>query len=88
MIKNGDIINVDVQKRRIDVLVSDEEMEARKKSWTAPPYKANRGALYKVCGLKLLEGKMVDVTLYWSRYISIHIHEYYSLVLLFSVYTI
>lgn len=73
MIKNGDIINVDVQKRRIDALVSDEEMEARRKQWTAPPYKANQGALYKVCGLKVLEGKKVALTLWRSRYISIHV---------------
>jgi len=45
LIKNGDTINVDVQNRRIDVLVSDEEMEARRKKWIAPPYKANQGAL-------------------------------------------
>ncbi|XP_061337587.1 dihydroxy-acid dehydratase, chloroplastic isoform X2 [Gastrolobium bilobum] len=47
LIQNGDIINVDVQKKRIDVLVTDEEMEARRKKWTAPPYKANQGVLYK-----------------------------------------
>ncbi|KAJ1428768.1 Xylanase inhibitor, C-terminal [Sesbania bispinosa] len=47
LIQNGDVINVDIQKRRIDVLVPDEEMKARRKNWTAPPYKANQGALYK-----------------------------------------
>jgi len=73
LIKNGDVINVDIQKRRIDVLVSDEEMEARRKNWTAPPYKAKQGALYKVCGLKLLEGKKVALTLWRSLYISVHV---------------
>ena len=48
MIQNGDVINIDVQKRRIDVMVTDEEMEARRKKWTAPPSKANQGVLYKV----------------------------------------
>ncbi|KAK4266397.1 hypothetical protein QN277_027328 [Acacia crassicarpa] len=47
LVQNGDIINIDVQKRRIDVLVSDDEMEARRKKWTTPPYKANQGVLYK-----------------------------------------
>ncbi|XP_004486142.1 dihydroxy-acid dehydratase, chloroplastic [Cicer arietinum] len=47
LIQNGDIINVDIQNKRIDTLVSDEEMQARRKIWTAPPYKANQGALYK-----------------------------------------
>lgn len=50
MIENGDIINVDVEKRRIDVQITDEEMEQRRKKWTPPAYKANRGVLYKVCG--------------------------------------
>ena len=48
LIQNGDVINIDVQNRRIDVLVSDEEMEARRKKWTTPAYKANQGVLYKV----------------------------------------
>ncbi|XP_062166178.1 dihydroxy-acid dehydratase, chloroplastic [Alnus glutinosa] len=47
LIENGDIINVDVEKRRIDVLITDEEMEQRRKKWTPPAYKANRGVLYK-----------------------------------------
>ncbi|AES67322.1 putative dihydroxy-acid dehydratase [Medicago truncatula] len=47
LVQNGDVINVDVKNKRIDVIVSDEEMEARKKKWSAPPYKANQGVLYK-----------------------------------------
>ncbi|CAL0301185.1 unnamed protein product [Lupinus luteus] len=47
LIQNGDVINIDCQKRRIDVLLTDEELEARRKRWSAPPYKATRGVLYK-----------------------------------------
>lgn len=47
LIENGDIITVDVEKRRLDVQLTDQEMDARRKNWTAPPYKANRGILYK-----------------------------------------
>ncbi|KAE8125206.1 hypothetical protein FH972_020039 [Carpinus fangiana] len=47
LIENGDIIDVDVEKRRIDVQLTDEEMELRRKKWTPPAYKANRGVLYK-----------------------------------------
>lgn len=47
LVQNGDVINVDVKNKRIDVIVSDEEMEAWKKKWSAPPYKANQGVLYK-----------------------------------------
>ncbi|KAJ7959716.1 Dihydroxy-acid dehydratase [Quillaja saponaria] len=47
LIQNGEIINIDVQKRRIDVLLSDDEMDERKKKWTPSAYKANQGVLYK-----------------------------------------
>ncbi|KAK4585796.1 hypothetical protein RGQ29_023130 [Quercus rubra] len=47
LIENGDIISIDVQKRRIDVEITDEEMERRRKTWTPPAFKANRGVLYK-----------------------------------------
>ncbi|XP_061997067.1 dihydroxy-acid dehydratase, chloroplastic [Rosa rugosa] len=47
LIENGDIITVDVEKRRLDVQLTDQEMDTRRKNWVAPPYKANRGILYK-----------------------------------------
>jgi dihydroxy-acid dehydratase len=50
LIENGDIIDVDVEKRRIAVQLTNEEMELRRKEWTSPAYKANRGVLYKVSG--------------------------------------
>ncbi|KAJ6934232.1 hypothetical protein NC651_009314 [Populus alba x Populus x berolinensis] len=47
LIRNGDVINVDVRERRIDVQLTDSELEERRKNWTPPPYKATRGVLYK-----------------------------------------
>ncbi|XP_057540360.1 dihydroxy-acid dehydratase, chloroplastic [Amaranthus tricolor] len=47
LVQNGDMITIDVQKKRMDVQLTDEEMAERKRNWTAPPYKANRGVLYK-----------------------------------------
>uniref|UniRef100_A0A2N9HBA6 dihydroxy-acid dehydratase n=1 Tax=Fagus sylvatica TaxID=28930 RepID=A0A2N9HBA6_FAGSY len=47
LIKNGDIINVDVQNRRIDVQITDEEMAQRRMNWVPPAYKAKRGVLFK-----------------------------------------
>lgn len=47
LIENGDIITIDVQKRRMDVQLTDEEMNERRKKWSPPPYKANQGVLYK-----------------------------------------
>ncbi|PWA65364.1 dihydroxy-acid dehydratase [Artemisia annua] len=47
LIENGDIITIDISKRRMDVQLTDKELDERRKSWTAPPYKADRGVLYK-----------------------------------------
>lgn len=43
LVRSGDRIELDVPGRRIDVLISDEEMAARKAAWQAPPPKFERG---------------------------------------------
>ncbi|MDZ7804062.1 dihydroxy-acid dehydratase [Thiohalophilus sp.] len=47
LIENGDVITIDAETRRLDVDVSDEEMERRRKKWVMPPYVASRGTLFK-----------------------------------------
>jgi dihydroxy-acid dehydratase len=47
LVLNGDRITIDAVNNTITVQVSDEELAARRKNWTAPPYKAIRGTLYK-----------------------------------------
>jgi dihydroxy-acid dehydratase len=47
LLVDGDQITIDAERNRIDVAVSDEELARRKAAWTAPPYKATRGTLYK-----------------------------------------
>jgi dihydroxy-acid dehydratase len=47
LIRNGDVISIDAEKNRIDVQVSEEDMAARRRAWSAPPYKVTRGILYK-----------------------------------------
>jgi dihydroxy-acid dehydratase len=47
LVENGDAITIDAGTNSITVDVSDEEMTARRKAWTAPPYEATRGTLYK-----------------------------------------
>ena len=37
LVKNGDEIEINVDERRIELLVSDEDLEARRKEWRAPP---------------------------------------------------
>lgn len=43
LVKTGDVIRVDVPNRSIDMLVSDEELAARRAAWTPPEPKATRG---------------------------------------------
>ncbi|KAL5725350.1 dihydroxy-acid dehydratase [Ranunculus cassubicifolius] len=47
LIENDDFITIDVQKRSMDVMLTDEEIAERRNKWTPPPYKATRGVLYK-----------------------------------------
>lgn len=47
LIQNGDRITIDAEHNRIDVTVSDAEMECRRAQWRMPPYKVSRGTLYK-----------------------------------------
>ncbi len=47
LVQTGDEITINSQKGEIDMDVSAEELEKRRAAWTQPPYKANRGTLYK-----------------------------------------
>ncbi len=43
LVRDGDVIALDVSARTIDVLISEEEMARRKAAWIAPKSKFNRG---------------------------------------------
>jgi len=47
MINDGDIITIDISKNRIDVELSDEEIENRRKDWKRPENKLRPGILRK-----------------------------------------
>ncbi|MEQ8471340.1 MAG: dihydroxy-acid dehydratase [Marinoscillum sp.] len=47
LIKNGDIIRIDATNNKLEVLIPDEEMGARRKAWKQPAYKATKGVLKK-----------------------------------------
>ncbi|CAH1453016.1 unnamed protein product [Lactuca virosa] len=47
LVKNGDVITIDISKRRMDVDLTEKELDERRKAWKAPAYKAERGVLYK-----------------------------------------
>jgi dihydroxy-acid dehydratase len=47
LVRNGDKIRIDAARNSISVDLSEKELTTRRKAWTAPPYKVNRGTLYK-----------------------------------------
>jgi dihydroxy-acid dehydratase len=47
LVQDGDRITIDAEQNRLDVAVSDGELSQRRAAWTPPPYKADRGTLYK-----------------------------------------
>jgi dihydroxy-acid dehydratase len=47
LVRDGDQVTIDAEKRMLDVALSDAELKNRRSAWKAPPYKAARGTLYK-----------------------------------------
>jgi dihydroxy-acid dehydratase len=49
LVRTGDVIELDVPGRRLDVALSSEEFARRRAAWTAPPPRFPRsyGALYE-----------------------------------------
>jgi dihydroxy-acid dehydratase len=45
VVKEGDMIDIDIRNETIRLLVSDQELEERMQHWVAPQTKANRGYL-------------------------------------------
>ncbi|MDO3444024.1 L-arabinonate dehydratase [Agrobacterium sp. V1] len=46
LLKSGDIVRLDLPQRRLDMLVSDEELASRRAAWQAPPPRYERGYGY------------------------------------------
>ena len=42
-VQDGDLIELDIPKRKLDLLVSGEEMARRRRAWKAPPPRYSRG---------------------------------------------
>lgn len=51
LVKEGDVINIDIPNGVLEVLISDEEMAARKAAWTAPEPKIKKGYLSRYARL-------------------------------------
>ena len=51
LVENGDVIRMNVETRELTVLVSDEEIEKRRKNWTEPAPRYQRGVMAKYAHL-------------------------------------
>ncbi len=51
LLQEGDKILIDVDHRRLDVMLDNEELEKRRKKWKAPPIKYQSGVLAKYAKL-------------------------------------
>jgi dihydroxy-acid dehydratase len=47
LVQDGDLVTIDARMHTIDIAVGEEQMAARRDAWTAPPFQATRGTLYK-----------------------------------------
>jgi len=47
LVEDGDIISIDVSANSIDVILSEDEIEKRRRSWIEPAPKHKKGILYK-----------------------------------------
>mgnify|MGYP001044774156 FL=1 len=51
LIENGDIIEIDIPNRTLNVKLSDEELAERRKNWVCPPPKVKSGYLARYAAL-------------------------------------
>ncbi len=51
LVKEGDIVEIDIPNSKMDVKVSDEEMAERKKDWKTPAPKVTKGYLAKYASM-------------------------------------
>ncbi|MDX6765267.1 MAG: dihydroxy-acid dehydratase [Candidatus Methylacidiphilales bacterium] len=67
LVKTGDTITIDAQKRRLDVAVSAAELKRRAKAWKKPKPRYTRGVLAKFAHLctSASEGAVTDGDLKW-----------------------
>jgi dihydroxy-acid dehydratase len=62
LVRDGDVIAIDAETKTLSVDISDAELEQRRQAWTMPPYKAERGTLFKYiqCVKHASEGCVTD----------------------------
>jgi len=62
LVRDGDLIAIDADAKTLSVDISDAEMQQRREQWSMPPYKAQRGTLFKYiqCVKDASEGCVTD----------------------------
>jgi dihydroxy-acid dehydratase len=62
LVENGDVIELDVENRRLELCISDAELEARRAAWVQPPVRHERGwgKLYAERVLQPDQGSSLD----------------------------
>ena len=65
LVKDGDTITIDAEKRRLDLIVSAAELKRRRAKWTAPKPRYTRGVLakYRAQVATASEGAVTDAKL-------------------------
>ncbi len=61
LVRNGDVVEIDVAKRRIHLHVSDAELAKRRKAWKPLPPHSDRGWVKLYCDTVLQADKGVDL---------------------------
>ena len=61
LVENGDVIELDVAKRKLVLHVSDEELARRKRRWKPPKPHADRGWVQLYCKTVLQADQGVDL---------------------------
>ena len=51
LLRDGDIIRIDIPGKRMDVIISDDELEARRRKWTEPEPRVSEGYLVRYARL-------------------------------------
>jgi len=62
LLQDGDAITIDAECNTLDVALGESELNRRRSEWTMPPYKAERGTLFKYirCVRDASEGCVTD----------------------------
>jgi dihydroxy-acid dehydratase len=61
LVKNGDIVEIDVAARKLHLHISEAELAARKAQWRAPPPHSDRGWVKLYCDTVLQADEGVDL---------------------------